>query len=173
MEEKLKKLDTKKLIDVVKNYRQYGYDESLRTCAISVLEDRGITKEQLEFSGNLVNKTYDYATELYNTFRRNSTIALVLYGIVILSIIFAPIFSVNSDALGFFANIIGLCSLVTYFIFLLKSYLNQSRFYREIGQDDGTSGIVLYVMFTLGAIVYLFMYFYFRNQMKEKMKEIR
>lgn len=33
--ERLKKLDTDKLIDVVKNYRQYGYDENLRNSAIS------------------------------------------------------------------------------------------------------------------------------------------
>ena len=41
--ERLKKLDTDKLIDVVKNYRQYGYEENLRNSAISLLEERGIT----------------------------------------------------------------------------------------------------------------------------------
>jgi hypothetical protein len=33
-EERLKNLDTEKLMDVVKNYRQYGYDEKLRMLAV-------------------------------------------------------------------------------------------------------------------------------------------
>lgn len=66
--ERLKKLDTDKLIDVVKNYRQYGYDENLRNSAISLMENRRITKEQLKLTGNFVNRTYAFADELYKSF---------------------------------------------------------------------------------------------------------
>ena len=86
-EERLKKLDTDKLVDVVKNYRQYGYDENLRILAISILQERGITKEQLELTGNFKNASYDFADDLYKSFRKNSMIAFVLYGVEILTTI--------------------------------------------------------------------------------------
>jgi hypothetical protein len=76
-EERLKKLDTDKLMDVVKNYRQYGYDEGFRNSAISILADRGISQEQLELTGNFVNRNYDFANEIYKSFSKNSKIAFI------------------------------------------------------------------------------------------------
>ena len=43
----LKTLDNSKLIDVVKNYKQYGYDEETRNSAISILEERGVSIQDL------------------------------------------------------------------------------------------------------------------------------
>ena len=174
MEEKLKKLDTKKLIDVVKNYRQYGYDENLRNCAISILEERGITKEQLELSGNLVNKTYDHAVELYNAFHKNSITAFVLYCMVILNTILAQVLTVNFGVLAFYTSILSVGLLVLYLVFVVRSFMNQNRFYEEIGRGDGEARESASIMvLAVGAIVYFVMYFYFRNQMKEKIKEIK
>ncbi|MBL4604928.1 MAG: hypothetical protein JKY02_04490, partial [Flavobacteriaceae bacterium] len=48
---KLESFDNEKLIDIVKNYQQYGYDNDLRNIAIRILEKRGIDKEQLKLSG--------------------------------------------------------------------------------------------------------------------------
>jgi hypothetical protein len=66
--DRLKNLDSDKLIDVVKNYRQYGYEEDLRTEAITILEERGISKEQLQLTGNFENKKYDNAEDLYKQY---------------------------------------------------------------------------------------------------------
>lgn len=49
--------------------------------------------------------------------------------------------------------------------------MNQNQFYKTIGQDYGTEGVMLYLLF--GMPFYMFMFFYFRNQMKDKMKEIK
>jgi hypothetical protein len=49
--------------------------------------------------------------------------------------------------------------------------MNQNQFYKAINKDYGTEGALLYLF--LGMPFYIFMYFYFRNQMKEKMKEIK
>ncbi len=169
--EKLKKLDTNKLIDVVKNYRQYGYDENLRASAFSILEDRGITKEDLQLTGNLENRTYDLADDLYKSFSQNSKIAFILYGILLLTNILIPILSRDSDTLGLITLIINIGSLIFYFIFLIKSFLNQNQFYKAIGKDYGTEGVLLYLF--IGMPFYIIMYFYFRNQMKEKMQEVK
>lgn len=169
--DRLNKLDDNKLIDVVKNYRQYGYDNELRAAAISILNDRGITKEQLQLTGDFENKTYDYAQELFNSFAKNSKIAFILYAILLLTNILVPIIASNSESLGIFTLVVNWGALIGYFVFLIKSFINQNQFYKAINKDYGTEGALLYLL--LGMPFYIFMYFYFRNQMKEKMNEIK
>jgi len=50
--EKLKRLDTLKLIDVVKNYQRYGYEEHIKASAIEILESRGMSIEEINAAGN-------------------------------------------------------------------------------------------------------------------------
>ena len=169
--DRLKNLDSDKLIDVVKNYRQYGYEEDLRTEAVIILAERGISKEQLQLTGNFQNKKYDKAEELYNSFTKNSKITLVLYGIMLLTnILSSMILSVN-ESIGFLILILGIGSLIFFLVFVIRSFINQSQFYKTIGEEYGTEGALLYLF--LGMPLYIFMYFYFLNQMKQKMKEIR
>ena len=42
----LKRLDNDKLIDVVKNYKRYGYGAEIRDYAIKLLEERGWSIEE-------------------------------------------------------------------------------------------------------------------------------
>lgn len=170
-EDRLNKLDTDKLIDVVKNYRQYGYDENLRSFAISILTERGITKEQLELAGNFKNTTYDFADELYKSFSKNSVIALSLYGLVILTTFLLSNISGNSGALGLSVAIFKVGTYIFYLVFLIKSFLNQSAFYKTVGQNYGADGALLYLF--LGMPFYVLMYFYFRGQMRQIMTEIK
>ena len=44
--ERIKTLSNDKLIDVVKNYRQYGYSDELRNVALEELQERGIDREE-------------------------------------------------------------------------------------------------------------------------------
>ena len=169
--ERLQKFDNDKLIEVVKNYRQYGYDERLRQSAIDILAERGITKEHLQIAGGLENRTYDYAKDLFDSFLRNSLIAFVMFLILFSSRVAIRIVPVDSEGLALTILIVTVLSFVLYFIFLIMSFMNQNQFYKAIGQDYGTEGALLYLL--LGMPIYMFMYFYFRNQMMEKMKEIR
>ena len=41
----LNKFDNDKLIDVVKNYKRYGYDDEIRDYAINLLKERGCLQE--------------------------------------------------------------------------------------------------------------------------------
>lgn len=168
---RIQNLSDEKLIDVVKNYRQYGYDGNMRTSALSLLEIRGISKEQLELTGNYENKIYDHAGRLYSAYNRNSKIAFVLYLIILINNILIPVLSQNSDTLSYVLLIANFLIVIGYFVFLIKSFSNQSQFYKSINQDYGTEGALMY--FLLGIPFYFLMFFYFRNQMKEKMKEIK
>ena len=169
--ESLLKLDNDKLIDMVKNFRQYGYDDQLRENAINVLADRGISKEQLQITGNLENKTYTYSNDLYTSFLKNSKIAFVLYTVLFISRILMLVLPQDKVGLAWVLLTVIALSFILYFVFLFKSFMNQNLFYKTIGQDYGTEGVMLYLL--LGMPFYMFMFFYFRNQMKDKMKEIK
>ena len=169
--EKLKSLDNDKLIDVVKNYIQYGYNDEIRTTAIGILKERGIDKEQLELTGNYKNETYDSAEEIYDSFKRNSKIAFIFYGLVFITIIIAPLLAKDSETLALIVQIVSWISIIAYLIYLLKSFLNHSDFFKRIGKDFGNDTALMY--FFVGMPFYLFMYFYFRNQMNEAMKLIK
>jgi len=169
--DRLKDLDSDKLIDVVKNYRQYDYEEDLRTEAILILEERGISKEQLQLTGNFKNKKYENAEDLYHSFTMNSKITLVFYGIILLTNLLSPMILKVNESLGFLILMLGVGSLIFFLVFFIKSFMNQNQFYKSIGQEYGTEGALLYLF--LGLPLYFLMYFYFLNQMKQKMKEIR
>ncbi|HNV52288.1 MAG TPA: hypothetical protein PKM28_05325, partial [Tenuifilaceae bacterium] len=74
--EKLKSFDDSKLIDIVKNYRQYKYDENIRNVAISILESRGIDLDTLKLRGDFINKSYDDAKQEFESFEKSSKIAV-------------------------------------------------------------------------------------------------
>ena len=168
---RLKSLNNKKLIDVVKNYRQYGYDDNLRDAAIIILDERGIDKELLKLTGNFENTTYDSAERLYKVFRRNSKIAFILYVIILITNIFVSIPARNSEILSLITIIINWSALLGYFVFLIKTFINQSSFFKTIGKDFDSSGALMYLF--LGMPFYILMYFYFRNQMNIEMKLIK
>ena len=168
---RLKGLDTDKLIEVVKNYRQFSFDEKIRNCAISLLAERGISREQLEQTGSFLNQNYDYELNVYRSFMRNSTIAFIAYILILVSTLLFSFLMIQSIAPGSFHPALKITAIVLYLVYLIKSFINQNQFYRAIGEDYGTNGIIIY--FLLGMPLYLFMYFFFRDQMREKLKEIQ
>lgn len=168
---RLQNLSNEKLIDVVKNYRQYGYDDHLRRSALLLLENRGITKEQLELTGNYENRNYDHACRSHKAFKRNSNIAFLLYLIILFNNILIPVVSRTSDTLSYFVLSANFLIVIGFFVYLVSSFLNRNEFYKSTNEDYRTEGALLY--FLVGIPFYFLMFFYFRNQMKEKLKEIK
>lgn len=111
----LKRMDNDKLLDVVKNYRRYGYDEETRDTAICILAERGWSAEDLKMFGYLDNWNYDEAEKQYNAYRRNSKIG---FAILILSV--------------------GTLAFV-YLVFVYLAFLNQQKFYKALGREDESS----------------------------------
>lgn len=161
MEEKLRKLSNERLADVVKNYRQHNYDDSIRTCAISILEERGVSVEYLQFTGSYTNYTFDTANRYYKLFKKNSLITLILY--VALLVTSA---AVHSDVLF----ILYIVLLASYFTFVVITSLNQFKLYKVLQQRYAEN--ILYYIF-LDIPFYIIMYFIHLNQMKRTMKEIQ
>lgn len=124
--EALNKFDNDKLIDIVKNYKRYGYDDELRNYAIGLLCERGWTKEELQAFGYLANPDYEEAVVQFNAYRRNSLIGIC--ALLFSGGILAPI----------------------YLILLIMSYRNVTKFYKALGRNEDET-----LLFnTLGVIAY-------------------
>ena len=167
----LKSFNNEKLIDVVKNYRQYGYNDDLRNVAIGILGDRGIDKNQLMLTGNFENETYKTAENFYNSFKQNSIIAFIFYIIAFITSILLPVFAIDSELLTRITLVIGIIAIIIYFIFFVRSFINQINFFKIIGDLPGLGTLVIY--FFLGVPLFVFLYFFYRNKMKEVMKLIK
>ncbi len=163
---RLQALDSNKLIDIVRNYRQYGYSDDVRSFALSLLEAQGITREDLHLTGNLENRRFDRVSEILDVYKRQSNIAFVFYGLFL-------VFWFVSTYLTSVSNVVNLggwICLIAYFIYLFKSFQSQSEFYKLTGEEYGSEGALVYVF--LGMPFYIFMYFVFHNQMKERLKMV-
>lgn len=169
--ERLLKLDDAKLMDIVKNYRQYGFDEAFRANAIAILEERGISKEDLRISGNFENKKYEFASLIYRSFQKNSILAFFTYLTLILFILVVPLIPKETQAVALIIVSAQLIVFTVFIIALVRSFINQYQFSKLLGENFGVDIALLY--FFLGMPFYIFMYFYFRNQMKESMSRIQ
>jgi hypothetical protein len=167
LKQRLQKLDEKKLMDIVKNYKQYGYSEEMRQYSISLLEERGITQNDLALTGNLENRTYDQTGEVFASFQKNSRMAFLCYIICLFLYLARGWFSLDSLALIVFGNIV----VVVYFVFLIQSFLQQSRFYKMTGDEFGTGGALVYLL--IGMPFYIVMYFVFQSQMRERLQLVK
>jgi hypothetical protein len=169
--ERLKSFDNSKLMDIVKNYRQYGYDDNLRNTAIDILKSRGISEDDLKLTGNFENQQYNSARDIAGSYFKNSHLTFLFYGIILVAKIFTPLVARSSEFLGWTFLIVNILSLFLFLIFLIKSFINHNDFYKAIGKELGTGDQLIY--FIVGMPLYFFMYFYYRRQIKEELKLIK
>jgi hypothetical protein len=94
----------------------------------------------------------------------------MLYGLML---IFEIVSSLAKDieVLQIVVVILFWICLLGFLIFLVKSFINQSKYYELIGKKESQLNPGLY--FTVGLIIYIVMFFVFRKQMRDDMNEIR
>lgn len=166
---RLNNLTTEKLIDIMKNFKQYGYDQNIRNHTINILKERGIDEEYLKMTGNFENHNYNTATRLFLAFKTNSKIAFTSYLILVLWSVVGRRIDTDSELLGIILAAAAFGILIIFFVSLLKSFLNQSDFYKLTGEDYAYGALIY---FFIGMPFYIIMYFIFTSQMTEKMKTI-
>jgi hypothetical protein len=164
--DRLTKLDADKQIDIVKNYRQYGYSNEIRDYVIYLLDKKGITTTDLQLTGNLENSSYNYAEDIYMSYRKNSILALILYSALVIWRFVLPWMNASFSEISML--IVGSGLLIFYLVCLYRSFQDQSEFYKATGDRYGSDGALVYLL--LGFPLYIIMYFFFQSQMKEKLK---
>ena len=160
-----------KLIDIIKNFRQYDLDVTYRNSSLHILDSRGVSEQELRFGGNLVNENYESALRYKGTYDENSRMAFILYFVsLFLDIVGAVLNNNGFPGLGKTMIVIGIVTSVLYLISFIKSFFNQSNFYKVIGKKIFSSAIILMI---LGIPLYFIYHIYFRKKMKDDLKQIR
>lgn len=168
---KLNEYSDQKLIDLLKNYRQYDLDRSYKNTALKILNSRGVTEQELRFAGNLVNETFESALRYKNNYRENSRMGLFLYIIALVFDLSGAILNNNGfPVLGKTLLGIGILATVLFLISFAKTLSNQTNFYKVLGHKIMSNSIVFII---LGIPLYFLYYLYFNRKMKEDLKQIR
>lgn len=168
---KLNAYSDKKLIDLLKNYRQYDLDRSYKNTALHILSTRGITEQELRFGGNLINEKYESALRYKHNYEENSKMGLFLYLLALVFDLSGAILNNNGfPVLGKILLGIGVLATILFLASLVKTLTNQSNFYKVIGNRVMANSIILVV---LGIPLYFLYYMYFNKKMKEDLKQIR
>ena len=168
--EQFKSFSDTRLIEVVKNARQFGYDNETKTAALEVLKERGISEQDLYLTGNLTNDKFDSTESIYNSYTSNSRIAFYSYIVFILLKSLSTFHLIYTSNFAMTFSIIILVLLLAYFFFLVRSFIDHLNFYKSIGKEPGLGDQLIY--FLVGMPFYIFMYFFYKSQMREEMKMI-
>ena len=168
---KLNSYSDNKLIDLLKNYRQYDLDRSYKNTALQILNLRGITEEELRFGGNLTNEKFESALRYKNNYEENSRMGLFLYIIALTLDLFGAILNNNGfPVLGKTLLGIGILATILFLISFVKTLSSQSNFYKVLENKVMGNSIVLVI---LGIPLYYLYFIYFNRKMEEDLKQIR
>ena len=168
---KLDAYSDKRLIDLLKNYRQYDLDRTYKNTALQILNARGITEQELRFGGNLLNENFENALRYKNAYEENSRMGLFLYIIMLTFSIVGAILNNNGfPAVGKFLLVIGVLAIILFLITFVKTLSSQSNFYKVLGKKVMANSVILVIV---GIPLYFLYFIYFNRKMKEDLKQIR
>ena len=153
--------ETSVLKGIIKNSDQFGYSADYRLKTLKILEQRGITQDELLLTNNLYNSAFlklQYYSKLY---KKQSFTALIFY-------LLSFVFSVSSTSGNPILIILGLVNLILLYSFIYKS----SESLNEISVITNRDGFTnTYLSLLLGFPFFIFIYFYNKNQLKETLSE--
>lgn len=160
----LKGYSNEVLTKIVKNSEQFNYSYDYRAKAIKILDDRGISQEQLLAENNFENIDYNKFQENVSSYYSSAKVTLLLYLIAIITSLVMN----NNPSLWFFI-LFGISAV----LFYTSLYQSQKKI-DEIGDAIGRKiepGISL--AFLVGLPFFIFIYLYNHKVLKEAIAEFR
>ncbi len=160
----LKEYSNEVLTKIVKNSEQFNYSYDYRAKAIKILDDRGISQEQLLAENNFENIDYNKFQENVSSYYSSAKVTLLLYLIAIITSLVMN----NNPSLWFFI-LFGISAV----LFYTSLYQSQKKI-DEIGDAIGRKiepGISL--AFLVGLPFFIFIYLYNHKVLKEAIAEFR
>lgn len=156
--------EDKVLKNLVKNSDQFGYSENYRLKTLKILEERGITQEQLKFEGNLYNREFLKFKNSLNNYKVNSKNALLFY---ILAFLLPIIGKITENLI---VSIISFINIILMYLFIYKS----SKDIDDISKNIEKSTFIntsLGVFF--GFPFYIIIYLNNKTKLKEIIREFQ
>ncbi|WP_084399463.1 LptF/LptG family permease [Pseudotamlana agarivorans] len=161
--------DNAKLIDIIKNYKHYNYDIKYKNSALEILNERGVTKQQLKFTGEYSDERFDETIRLKNACDEDANLALILY------LFFAPLVLVGKilennhyESIGKGLFIAGVVIGVVYLIALSRSFISFSNFKKHVKKEVFANSI-LYIL--VGLPLFFIVYIVQKGMLNRDVKE--
>lgn len=168
----LNSYETEKLIDIVKNHQQYGYSNDFRIGALKILEDKGISQEELSRTGNLINLKHKKLKLHLAKMKSATNSATVTYVLSLLFPIIISVLEVKSFSLILFNIIIFLTILnfILFHVYLFKIIRNDLIISKIIKDEDSSWN---YFIILFGFPLYIAYYFYSKQKIKETLSLLK
>ncbi|WP_317171474.1 LptF/LptG family permease [Tamlana sp. I1] len=162
--------DQAKLIDIIKNYKHFsGHDIKYKNTALAILNSRGITKQQLKFSGEYSDEKFDESLRLKETCDEDSKLALILYICSIPFIVIGKVLENNKFELtGKILFITGVAIGLIYIIGLGRSFISFSNFKKHVKKEVLLNS-VLYI--AVGLPLFFIVYVVQKKMLKQDLVE--
>jgi len=163
----LQSLDNNLLIDIIKNYRQYNHMIKYKNTALSIINSRGITNQQLKFSGNFTNEVFEESIRLKNRYDEDSKLSLILYSISLVLLLGGSILKNNGfSIIGNPLFVVGIITEIVFLISLIRSFISYSNLNKHL--EKGTiSGAIVFLL--LGLPLYFINYFFQRKKLNKNL----
>lgn len=163
--------DNSKLIQIVKNHRDFDYKYEHKNSSIAILNDRGITLQELRLAGHLTSRKHDEIISLKNEYEEDSKLALIFYGIMTVINILAGVFNNNGpQILAIIFFIVGILCFLIFVIALIKSISKHIDLFKALGKSKSANGAILYF---LGLPLYFIFYFVQKRQIDAELFKVR
>ncbi|MGC1471354.1 MAG: LptF/LptG family permease [Psychroserpens sp.] len=164
----LESYDNKQLIDILKHYRRYDYGIEYKNSSLVILNNRGISTQELKFGGNLTDHIYEESLRLKYSYEDNSKLSFILYVFTLFLILPGAILKNNGYALiGQILFVAGLLVGIFYVFALVKSYLDYTNLYKTIEKHSVLKSLS-YILLALP--LFAFTYFYHVKQINKDLK---
>lgn len=168
--DKLKGFENHKLIDLIQNYRQYGFNIDHKNYALNILEQRGVSELELRMSGQLINESYENGVRHLEDYHENATLGVLAHSVFLIFGIIGLVLNNNGGPeVGNILLLIAILSLVLFLIVFPKVLKYQSEFYKILNKKFTTNNVI----FIIVAFPLFFLYrLYFNRKMKEDLAKI-
>lgn len=162
--------DNSKLIQIVKNHRDFDYKYDHKNSAISILNERGITVQELRLAGHLSSRKHDEIISLKNEYEEDSKLAFIFYIIMTPLNILAGVFNNNGpQSLAIIFFVLGIITFLIFVIALMKSISKHIDLFKALGKSRSANGAILYF---LGLPLYFIFYFIQKNQIETELFKV-
>jgi len=168
--DELEHSSNEQLIDIVKNYRQFGLSYNYKSVALEHLKNRGISELELRMGGQLLNEKYETGIRHLIDFKENSKLAVYLYFVAVVFGLGGSFFNNNEfPTLGSIMIVVAILALILFIMLFKKTVLNQSNFYTLLKKNFLTNSVVLIL---LGLPLFVLYRIYFSKKMTEDLSKI-
>ncbi len=154
-----------KLINIAKNHKEFGYKAIYRNTALKILNNRGITNQQLKFSGNFNNREYEQIVNLKNKYEEDAKLTFILYIFsVVISIPGAILENNNFPKIGITLLVIGYLGQLILIFSFIKTCLSEHSYFKHTGKSLSASNFLAYL---LGIPLYFVVYFFQKKEFEK------